>query len=444
MRRSLAIAGAVIAACAAVGTPLHAQGSSVDQHSACMTGRVGTGVASPCDDASAVYFGPAALAMQPSAVSAGVSLIHSSSTFRYHSFAAPPGTENEREPETIPVPSAFANFRVNPRLAVGIGVFAPYGLGLKWPVCDVETPTAQCTDENFEGRYTGYDNSIRNIYIQPTVAFQVVPDRFVVGAGLDYVRSTIEVHQRVDLPQLGLRGTDIADAALEGEGTGFTGHLGAMFRLTPRTWIAARYLHSLKVDMEGDATFAQISTGTPSVDALIAPSFGEGQRLSNRAISTEIELPSQLVVGISHMPVDRLNLMFDYQFTEWSNFDQFDIAFAETNDTTVLALGYEDTNTFRFGAEYGFNEALTLRAGFRYNNAASPRATPFLPEGERNYYTAGLGYRFTPALSLDFGYQFIHQPDREGAVRPNAPLAGVYGAKGQIFAFTLAYRFGGQ
>ena len=43
MRRSLAIAGAAAVACAAAGTPLQAQGSSVDQQSACMAGRVGAG-----------------------------------------------------------------------------------------------------------------------------------------------------------------------------------------------------------------------------------------------------------------------------------------------------------------------------------------------------------------------------------------------------------------
>src|SRR5690349_23083116 len=71
MRRSLAIAGAVFA-CAAVGTPLHAQGSGVDQQSACMSGRIGAGVASPCDDASGVYFSPGGLAAQGSNVSVGV------------------------------------------------------------------------------------------------------------------------------------------------------------------------------------------------------------------------------------------------------------------------------------------------------------------------------------------------------------------------------------
>ena len=75
--------------------------------------------------------------------------------------------------------------------------------------------------------------------------------------------------------------------------------------------------------------------------------------------------------------------------------------------------------------------------------AATPRATPFLPEGERNYYSLGLGYRVTEALSTDFAFQYINQPDRAGAVIPEGPRAGVYSATGVIFNFTVAYRFGG-
>jgi long-chain fatty acid transport protein len=110
----------------------------------------------------------------------------------------------------------------------------------------------------------------------------------------------------------------------------------------------------------------------------------------------------------------------------------------------VLNLNYRDANTFRLAAEYAATDALALRAGFRYNTAATPRATPFLPEGERNYYTVGLGYRFTPRLAADFAFQLINQPDRRGAVRPGGNSVGVYESSGQVFGFTLSYKFGGN
>jgi long-chain fatty acid transport protein len=439
MRRSLAIAGAAAVACAAAGTPLHAQGSSVDQQSACMAGRVGAGVAMPCDDGSAVYFSPAGLASSPSVISAGVALVHAGTTFRYDPGMEPgDGTTSLKRPtENVPVPQAFINYRASDRLAVGIGALAPYGLGLEWPVCEAATPN--CGEPNFEGRFTGYDNMLKGLYIQPTVAYQVVPDRFSVGLGVDYVMGSIEVHRRQFGPAaLGLGNTEIADVTLEGDGNGLTYHVGALLRLDPRTSLGVRYLASAEVDIEGDATFVQVPTGNAGVDALIGAGLPADQ-----GVGSTIEFPAQLVVGLAYRATSQLNLLGDFQRTYWSSFDSFPVDF-ETTDDQTLELGYSSTNTFRFAADFAANDALNLRAGFRYNEAASPRATPFLPEGERNYYTLGLGYRVTDALSTDFSFQYINQPDRAGTVIPGGPRAGVYEATGMVFNFTLAYRFGGR
>jgi long-chain fatty acid transport protein len=440
MRRSLAIAGAVFA-CAAIGTPIHAQGSGVDQQSACMSARIGAGVASPCDDASGVYFSPGGLAMQGSNLSIGVTLVRAGGSFTYDGGMQPVGTASrvERETEVIPVPQLFASVKVKPRLAAALGVFAPYGLGLKWPVCETATPN--CGDTNFEGRYTGYDNSLRAIYVQPTLSYEVLPGRFSVGAGLDVVHSTIEVHQRADAPTVGLRGTDIADAALSGSGNGITGHIGAVVKVSEQTSLGIRYLHSTKVDMDGDADFTQIPSGTV-FDPLLAAQFASGGPFADQGISTTIEFPDQLVLGISYRPVEVLNLLFDYQRTGWSKFDSLTVDFDGTGPNKVLHFNYRNTNTFRFGMQFDWSDALAMRLGYRYNTAATPRATPFLPEGERNYYTAGLGWHVTPKLSADFSFQYIKQPDRRGAVRPDEPTIGVYHASGQTFGFTLAYHFG--
>ncbi|HYH78974.1 MAG TPA: outer membrane protein transport protein [Longimicrobium sp.] len=447
MRRSLAIAGAGLFACAAVGTPLHAQGSAVDQQSACMTGRVGAGVASPCDDASGIYFSPAGLAQQGSAFSVGVTLVNAGNDFTYDVGAAPAGspTRIERDRETVPVPQAFLSYKVHPRLAAGIGVFAPFGLGIKWPVCSLESSPGGCGDggENFEGRYTGYDNALRAVMIQPTLSFDLIPGRLSVGAGLDYVRGSIEVHQRADAPTIGLRGRDVADVTLKGDGTGLTANVGAILHVGQNTSIGVRYLHSTEIDFTGDAAFVQVPTGT-IFDPILAAQFATGGPFTNQGIATSIKFPHQLVAGISFRPVEVLNLLFDYQRTGWSSFDQFDVDFQGTSPDRVLTLDYRDTNTYRLAADFMYSDALSFRAGFRYNTAATPRATPFLPEGERNYYTAGIGWRVTRALSADFAYQYINQPTRRGAVRPDEPSIGTYDAFGQTFGFTLAYRWGAR
>lgn len=439
MRRSLVSAlAAAAAAVVSAGAPLHAQGSMVDQQSACMAGRVSAGVGAPCDDGSAAWFSPGSIAQMPSAVGFGVAVVRSGNTFRYDTPMIPADgtTQVEREAEVKLVPQGYLNFRANDRIAAGLAVLAPYGLGLEWPVCEADTP--RCGETNFEGRFTGYANDLRGLYIQPTVGYQLIPGHLSVGVGLDYVMASIEVNRRQFGPDtLGLGTTEVADVNLQGDGTGWTYHLGARLRLDSATSLGVRYLGAATVDIDGDADFTQVPTGNPGVDAAIAARLPADQ-----GVATEIEFPAQLVVGLSHALTDRVNLLVDFQRTYWSSFDAFPVNFASTTDDT-LRLNYNDANTFRLGADFRATDAVVVRAGYRYNEAATPRATPFLPEGERNYYSLGLGYRMSRALSTDFSFQYVNQPDRAGAVIPEGPRAGIYESEGMVFNFTVAYRFGG-
>ncbi|HEU0013155.1 MAG TPA: outer membrane protein transport protein [Longimicrobium sp.] len=434
MRRSLALA----AACCLAAAPAAAQGSGVDQQSACMTGRVGTGVAAPCDDASAVYFSPAGLALHGGVASFGASLIRSGNTFRYDQPAPGQVDVVERDDAWKTVPQGYASLRVGRRLAVGVGYFVPYGLGIEWPVCPAELPPGPCTDPNFEGRFTGYDNSLRGEYIQPTVAYQVAPG-LALGVGVDFVLGGIEVHQRQFGPAAsGLGRTEVVDVGLRGTGSGMTFNASAILRLNPRTTVGVRYLHSAEVEIDGDAVFAQVPTGVASVDAQVQTRIPADQ-----GVSTTLEFPAQIVAGVSHRH-GRVHLLADVQRTKWSSFDALPVDFAGNAPDQTLELNYRDTDTFRFAAELAALEALTLRAGFRYNEAATPRATPFLPEGERNYYTAGLGYRLPRGVSADLALQYVHQPDRAGSVLPEGTRAGIYESRGLVLGLTLAWRFGGH
>jgi long-chain fatty acid transport protein len=455
-------AGVALAASVGAAPALQAQGSGVDQHSACMTGRVGAGTASPCADGSAIYFSPGGLAFQPSMLGANLTVIRTSNDFIYDRAAAPTAS---RGPATATVPALFGSYRINERWAAGLGVFAPYGLGIEWE------------PEGFEGRFSSYDTALRGIYIQPTVAYQVVPGLISVGAGVDFVRGSVELNQRADLAAVPLPagpttppgatfanlgipfGTDFADVNLKGDGSAVTGHVGVVVRASDRLSLGARYLHSARVDLDGDATFEMVPTnltlapGNPlnpaasiPVDALVASRFQAGQALANQGITSSIEFPAQAVFGVSVRPAPQLDLMVDYQWTGWSSFDQLAVDFQEAGADTVLTLGYKDTNTFRFAAEYASSQALMLRAGFRYNDAATQIGTPLLPENERNYYTAGIGYRFRNGLGIDAAYQYIDQADRRGRVRPGGidpeESVGLYTAEASTFGVTLSYRFG--
>jgi len=468
MRRRLLVAGTVLGALSAAATSLQAQGSMVMTHSSCATALAGTGVAEPCSDGSAVLFQPAGLATQPSTIGIGWTGITTGGSFTYD-FT---GERIERANQTSSVPFAFATYRINDRFAAGLGVFAPYGLHIDWPVCPVSDP--RCGRTNFEGRYVSYDTDLKNIYIQPTVAMQA--NRWLsLGVGLDIVKASIELNQRGDvatqLLPAGLSpfpgatfaafgvpsGTDFVDAHLTGDGTGVTFNVGALAKVTERVSLGVRYLHKTKINYEGDAVFRQVLTGytLPNglpLDAALAPQFAEGGPLSNQEVKTSLTLPAHFVIGVAARPIDMLDVKFDYWRTGWSVFDSTAVDFQGGAPQAPLVLDYQNTNTYRLGAELRPTEPLALRAGFIFNTAAEKAASvsPLLPEAERNYYSAGAGYRLSNGLGLDLGWQLVKQADRRGRVRGRTSTAqtaeelnvGVYHANAHILNATLSYHFG--
>lgn len=470
MRRSLVVAGAALALSTASA---HAQGSAVQTHSSCATSMGAAGVARPCEDGSAILFNPAGMVNQPGVIGLGWTGIRTGGSFTYDIT----GETIERDESTTSVPFGFASFRLGQRFAAGIGAFNPYGLTSEWPVCDVETP--RCDAVNFEGRYVSYHTQLKNIFIQPTVAFQATP-WLSLGAGLDVVMASLAIDQRADLATLTVpgqaftfgnlgvpSGTDFADIKLAGDGTGITFNLGATARVNEKVSLGVRYMHSTEIDYDGDADFTPVATGltlpagnplgAPAgapVDALLASQFATGA-LVDGDIATSLTLPAQLVVGAAFRPLERLTLLADYQWTSWEDFDEATIEFGNASSPDqLLVLDYQNTNTFRFGGEFGATDALALRAGFIFNTAAETAASvsPLLPEAERNYYSAGIGYRLPAGLGIDLGYQYIDQADRRGRVRGRSSLAqtpqqlnvGVYHADASVFNVTLSYRFGGS
>lgn len=443
------------------------QGFGIFEQGTCTMGRGGAAVAEPCDDGSAIFFNPAGLAgTEGVTVSGGATLIHALGDFT----SDRTGEETDLDNDPIPVPHAYASWGVNDRLAVGLGVFVPYGLTTEWP-------------ETFQGRFAGFDNTLQSAYIQPTVAYKL-NEWVSVGAGFDAVLSRVEINQRLDLSDQQVPGapggttfsalgippqTDFAESTLEDETAfGFGGNFGVRIRPHDRVSVGVRYLTQVEIDYEGEAEFEPVSTGitlpadnpfgapagTP-LDAVLAQAnlFSAGAPLeNNQDIETEITMPDQLVAGVSVRPVDRLRVMADFVWTNWSKFDTVRIDFANQDEPQLRVEDYEDTSGIHVGAEFDVAPGWTARGGWFYNEEAAPdkTVTPLLPEAERQQGTVGLGWKASSLVEVNVAYQFVGQADRRGRVREPAPGEelsaeqlnnGVYNFAAHLFGGTVTLHF---
>jgi long-chain fatty acid transport protein len=456
---------AVAATLAALPGSVLAQGFQVNEHGTCVMGRAGVGTPKPCGDGSAIFYNPAGIAgMRGATVSLGVTGIYA-----YGSFTDDyTGGETDLDNPLVPVPHAYFTYGITPELSAGLGFFVPYGLGTKWPI-------------DFEGRFNGYDNDLRSLYFQPTLAYQIHP-MIAIGAGFDFVLGSVELNQRLDLSEqsapapapagttLGQLGvpfhTDFANATITAHGaTGFGGNFGVLITPHEAVSFGVRYLSRVKLDYDGDVTFVPVQTGitlpdgnplgvpggTP-LDLVIAGLglFDAGAPLSDQSGLASITMPDQVSVGLAVSPTPMLTVLAEWQWVHWSLFDELLLDFDIAPDKTIEE-NYRNTNGLRVGLEVMPDDKLTLRGGYLYHQGAAPpeTVTPLLPEGSRNEFTGGIGYRLTERITADIAYQYIAQNKRRGRVRePEAGTAptvalnsGLYTFNAHLFGVTLVAHF---
>jgi long-chain fatty acid transport protein len=462
MRRIAVMSAAILLAATILAPSARAQGFSVYEHDACVMARGGAGVAAPCSGGSAVFFNPAGIlgAGRPWNASAGVTLIAPRGSFTDHATQV----QSDLNKATYPVPYGYLTHRFGSRVAVGIGVFAPYGLTTDWP-------------SSFPGRFLAYKTTLSAFYIQPTLAFAITP-RIQLGIGVDYVRAAAKVQRHVDastlpapaplpagstLALLGVPvGTDLADALFDVKGDGWGGQVGLLISATDRLSIGARYMSQVKTTLTGTASFTKLSTGitlaagnpfpgvpggTP-LDAVLASAFTTA--LYNQSASTTITMPSQIVAGLAYKVTRQLSVMADWQYTDWSVFKTLDLKLVQAGQTVSEYEHFKATNAFRGGFEWQAGSRLAIRGGLLTHKGASPdeTVTPVLPEGQRFEGTVGAGIDLTQGLRLNLAYQYIQQQDRRGRVYdpaigdPTPAMnTGIFKFTANLFGASLALAF---
>jgi len=460
MRPRAVLCAAALLAATVVVPNARAQGFSVYEHDACIMARGAAGVADPCSGGSAVFFNPAAILGSGTRFNLEGNLTLIAPTGSYTDSASRAVTKLKND--VFPVPAGYLTYQLSPRVALGFGMYAPYGLTTDWPT---DSP----------GRYLAYKTSIASLYFQPTIAFAVTP-KFQIGGGPVYVHSSAQVHRRVDasttdipgtpltLASLGVpTGTDFADADFDVSGNGWGYHVGVLFKPTDRLSIGARYLSQVKINYTGTASFTPVATGitlaagnpfgvpggTP-LDAILAAAFSPDSLLSNQSASTSITMPWQVVAGIAYKLRDNLSVMADWQHTNWSSFEALDLKLAIAPSLNSPE-SYTNTDAFRAGLDWQATPTLAIRVGGLRHNGASPdqSVTPLLPEGNRWEATAGIGIKLLKQLRLDLAYQYLQQQDRRGRlVDPPAGVAptpllntGLYSFKANLFGASLALGF---
>ncbi len=363
-----------------------------------------TGVA-VVHDASSAFFNPAGLALIDSkwSVSAGVFGISAEANYQNRLDGSSYNTDN-----SLGTPfSLYVSHKLSDKLAVGLGVYTPYGNTVDW-------------GNDWPGQALIRDISLQAFFIQPTISYKL-NDWASVGAGLIYATGGVELNRAfVAAGNVNLK-SDSAD------GIGY--NLGLMLKPHEKVQIGVNYRSEVKMEAEGDAKVTS----------------NQGTELPGLADTWKADLPfsAELTFGIAYMPTDKWTLEFDLNYAFWDSYKSLDFDFIQGNlPDSSSVRDYENTFIYRIGASYDFNDRWTGRLGAYYDETPSPDAyfSPETPTVDNRALTSGVTYNFKNGFSIDGTYMFLSGKERS-FTNVETCWAGDLKATTHIFGLGASYNF---
>lgn len=373
----------------------------------------GTGVAWPWD-ASTIFFNPGGLARLPGIQAYG-SVNFVTPNVKY--VQTPTGGYSYSTESHTSTP--FAVYVGGPvmkdsKLAVGVGVYTPFGSRLDW-------------GNNWAGRFVVENISLHSIFFQPTASY-AINDYVSVGAGFIYAIGTVDISKGVPLQDLD---GNIGQANLKGNASGYGYNLGVQIKATKDLQFGVSYRSKVNMEVnDGDATF--------KVPSSVASNF------PNTSFATKLPLPSMLTIGAGYKVCEKFMLQADVVFAGWKTYDSLSFDFAENKavQDTHDPRSYKNTVAFRLGAHYEISNQFAVMGGAAYDptptqdNLLSPDAV----DATRYTLSCGATYQPLPKLSIMAALNYTTTAKREVSYDP-AGFTGAYQIKSLLPAIGLSYSF---
>jgi len=364
----------------------------------------------------------------------------------------------------------FGYIRKDGQFTYGVGVMSQGGMGTEYK------------SSSFLTQGTGDD--VRSEVGVGRIVLPLVysvDENLNIGGSLDWVWATMDIKMAAGLGDFMALGTrmsagmgaamaglvgggantfrlDFTDgSAYSGEafGSGFAGKLGITYKINPMLTVGATYHSKTDLgDMEtdnGGASFSAYNVGGGG--AVFGPP------VKGKVKIHDFQWPETYGIGLSFQPNDQWLIAADYKRIGWADvMKDFKMTYSTSNLGTgqkesasfKISQNWDDQDVFLIGAAYKVNEALTLRFGGNFANNPVPknRVNFLFPAIVEEHYTAGFGYIFDKANSIDFSLSYAPEVSVKGNQATGAAGSGVLGNNGleithsqTNWQFLYSYRF---
>lgn len=308
----------------------------------------GNAFVATADNPAAIYYNPAGITLSEGH-NVQVGLLAYLNI--YVDYESPGGARTENDPVVIPVPQIHYSYTPkNSPVSFGLGVYAPFGLSVKWPD---DSPFAT----------GGLESKLTYMTVNPVVALKVHPT-LSIAAGPTLNRSELELRQSIGMvpgDQFKFKGDDV--------GYGFT--VGLLWQPYQEWSLGATYKSGVKIDHEGTASL----TPTPTFPG----SFKS---------TTPIDFPEIITGGISFRPTTNWNFEVDVDWTDWNSVSQLAVS-----GVPAKRVDWVPSFQYMFGATRYLNDGYFISAGYYYSEKSTSERyfLPIVPDIDLHVGSVGVG-----------------------------------------------------
>ncbi len=335
-------------------------------------------------------------------------------------------------------------------LSFGYGLNNPFGLGTFWP-------------GDWDGRFIATETQIQTFFNQATVALDVAKLagfkdslKLSIAIAYDVVYATALLGKKVDLraaeaPSLGTIMDPEAEMSMRGTawGQGFNAALYAELPGLLAAGVSFRSGVHLPFSGKADFSFNQSAREASDLLHIVIPDETDG--------SVDMDLPATVNFGLAFLGVSNLVVAADVYLAAFSSYDEIELKFdcvskgtcSDSLNAGPIEKNWGTSVQVSLGVQYTLLDALGLRAGYGHITSPVPEGTydPSLPDGERNIFSVGLGWRAS-WWKIDLGYMLAMwsgvKDNDVGAGDNNNPEGkanGTYRTTTHILALSLSANY---
>lgn len=425
--------------------PLLAAGYAVLEQSAEGIGTANSGGVTGYGDGSEAFLNPAALAkISQTQVSTSGHIIMAEAEFKNQNSTVnglPNQGGSKDGGQTFFVPNFYVAQPVTEDIVLGFAFNAPFGLATEY-------------GSEWAGRYQADKSELTILNFNGAVSYQVL-DSLSIGISLGAIYADAELSNAIDFGSIGTGTLGLNTATglgllpqqadghvvFDGEDWGLGWGIGALYTYGQRkkNRLGLSFRGPTDLSLHGGQAHFEVPA-----NAAILQSTGA---FTDSNVRAEATLPESLQGGIEHWVSETVALLYETQWTRWSRFDELRITYDNPAQAdSVTEQRWKNSWRHAVGIKYEPDTPLDFRAGFAYDAtpiASATYRTPRIPDADRYWIAAGIGYEITPDTRLDLSYAHIFVVDEKSSVvgPTGDTLSGTWDSKVDILSASLLWTF---